>query len=64
MSRKVGVGFNRPRVLHDGERQDWRARYDLMRRMTRLPKGTRRAAWWQAPIASSVVETMRKIRIT
>lgn len=34
--RKVGVGFNHPRVL-DGKMQfDWRQRWDFTRRLTRM----------------------------
>lgn len=55
--RKIGVGFNHVLVLrsNDQPRQDWRSRYALMRRITRMPRG-RRFAW---PVASSVVDVMR-----
>lgn len=55
--RKVGVGFNHSRVLRgDDPRPDWRARYDLMRRITRMPRG-KRFAW---PVAASTVDVMRE----
>lgn len=57
-TRKVGVGFNHTRVLHDG-RQGWRERYDLMRRLTRLPRRIDRKIQGRMPISSSVTETMR-----
>jgi hypothetical protein len=61
MGRKIGVGFNRPRVLgkcgHD-HRRSW----DLMRRLTRLVRGPDKQFRWQAPIGSNVPETFRKYR--
>jgi hypothetical protein len=56
--RKVGVGFNSTRVLraYGGPRPDWRSRYELMRRIARMPRG-KRLAW---PVAASTVDVMRE----
>ena len=64
VDRKIGAGFNYPRVLLDRERPSLAEQYDLMRRLTRLPlaRQRRRSFWWQTPIAASVVETMRLMR--
>ena len=57
--RKVGVGFNHPRVLGGRMQFDYRRRWDLMRRLTRLERGKKRQFRWQRPVAMSVVETAR-----
>lgn len=55
--RKTGVGFNAPLVLGGRMRHDWRKRYDLMRRLTRL--SNERGRSWK-PAGASVVETLAK----
>lgn len=56
--RKIGVGFNHPRVLGGRMQLDYRRRWDLMRRMTRLVRV--RQVRWQEPLAASVLETSRR----
>lgn len=56
--RKIGVGFNHPRVLDGQRRRDWHRWYDLARRLTRLR--TNRKPWDRLP--ASAIEAMREYR--
>ena len=60
--RKIGVGFNQPRVL-GGQQQrwgDWRVRWAFTKRLTRLVRGgTRRSRRRSKVFAASAVETHR-----
>ena len=58
-SRKTGVGFNHARVLGGVMQFDYRRRWDLMRRMTRLLRTGEKQFRWQRPLAHSVTETTR-----
>lgn len=58
---KTGAGFNRLRVLGRAHR-DWRDRYDLMRRLTRLAR-KRRGVRLNLQTAASTVETMRRFHL-
>ena len=56
IQRKIGVGFNHPRVLRDYPPPDWRAKYDFARRLTRLrpvPRGL-------GKLPPSLIDTMAK----
>lgn len=58
--RKSGVGFNHARVLGGVMQFDYRRRWDLMKRLTRMVRGADRQFKWQAPVGSSVTETTRR----
>ena len=55
--RKVGIGFNAPRVLGGRLQHDYRRRWDLMRRLTRLDRRGNGPRW---QLAASVVEMSRR----
>ena len=59
--RKIGVGFNSPRVI-DGAMTgyDVMSGYGLMRRISRSGSGQRTAFRWQR--CKSMVETLREYR--
>lgn len=59
--RKVGVGFNVPRVATGHRAACWRLPWELARRMTRMQRQADRRLTWRAPLASSVVETVRAL---
>lgn len=56
--RKIGVGFNQPRIIGGRMQFEWQRRYALMRRLTRLQRVRRFV--WQQPVAWSVTETSRR----
>lgn len=58
--RKSGVGFNHARVLGGVMQFDYRRRWDLMRRLTRVVLGPDKQFRWQAPVGSSVTDTTRR----
>lgn len=58
--RKSGVGFNHPQVLGGTMQFDHRQRWEMMRRLTRIVRGPDKQFRWQAPVAWSVTETMRR----
>lgn len=58
--RKIGVGFNQPRVLGGRMRHDREGFWRMMRALTRLRREKRFG--WQRPVAHSVIETARRFR--
>lgn len=60
VGRKTGVGFNHPRVLGKPA-DDWRKRYDFMRRLVRMGS-TNRHRWKGLPLSASLVECLREYR--
>lgn len=55
MGRKIGVGFNRPLVLGDGNRRDIANEWTWARRMARMPRARK---WkWEKPWGASAVES-------
>jgi hypothetical protein len=60
-SRKIGVGFNHPRVLGGAMQFDWRRTWDFARRLTRLKRPHRKSRPWHQPLSASVVETHRRM---
>lgn len=58
--RKILTGPSRR--IGDAEGTEWRERYDLMRRLTRLPRRIDRRLGWHMPVASSVTKTMQVLR--
>lgn len=59
MSRKIGVGFNRLRVLGEGNGRDVAAEWRWARRMARMILGKR---WmWARPWGASAVEARRSM---
>ena len=57
---RIGVGFEYPRVLNGAMHRDWRGRWDLLKRMTRMPRdGKPRPAW--GILAPSAVEMSRRL---
>ena len=58
--RKIGVGFNAPRVLDGRLRGDYRKRWEMMRRMVRLRP--MRHPWDRVEVDSAVEMSRRYMR--
>mgnify|MGYP000659727699 CR=1 FL=1 len=59
--RKIGVGFNQPRIIEGRRRYDPRKSWAFARKFTRIVLGRDRTWRWQKPWAASAVETHRVI---
>lgn len=60
--RKIGVGFNQPRVIECRMIFDRTRVWDMARRLTRLKRNPG-ARWFGKPWAISVVETRRRMTL-
>lgn len=59
--RKIGVGFNQPRIIEGRRQYDPRRSWANARKFTRIVLGRDRTWKWQKPWTASAVETHRVI---